>query len=132
MESCHGSRVTLSPSDPFTPRDTATHAHWVESLVVAAELTRDVIAGRDLGAQGEHQHTDGGQPHEHTPSRKGAEGRESRGRLGPQCKKEKSKPAIAMVQSSCAVPGMVESSGLGRWQWLHSVGNTLHAATLCA
>lgn len=42
-------------------------AHRVELLVIAAEFTGVVTAGRDLGAQREHQHADGGQPHEDTP-----------------------------------------------------------------
>lgn len=42
-------------------------AHRVELLVIAAEFTGVVIAGCDLGAQREHQHADGGQPHEDAP-----------------------------------------------------------------
>lgn len=42
-------------------------AHRVEFLVIAAEFTRAVTTGCDLGAQREHQHTDGGQPHKDAP-----------------------------------------------------------------
>lgn len=55
--------------------------HRVEVLVVATELTRVVVTGCNLGAQSEHQHTDGGQPHEDTPA--GQERAERKRRGGP-------------------------------------------------
>lgn len=55
-------------------------AHRVELLVIAAEFTGVVTAGCDLGAQREHQHADGGQPHEDTP---GGRGKGKRRRQGP-------------------------------------------------
>lgn len=45
-------------------------AHRVEFLVIAAEFTHAVTTGCDLGAQREHQHTDGGQPHKDAPAGK--------------------------------------------------------------
>lgn len=55
-------------------------AHGVEFLVVATQLTGVVITGCNLGAQGEHQHTDGSQPHKDTPAGGGGEGGEEMGR----------------------------------------------------
>lgn len=54
-------------------------AHRVEFLVIAAEFTRAVTTGCDLGSQREHQHTDGGQPHKDTPAGKrgGEDGHQS-------------------------------------------------------
>lgn len=54
-------------------------AHRVELLVIAAEFTGVVTAGRDLGAQREHQHADGGQPHEDTPWGRGTGKRRRQG-----------------------------------------------------
>lgn len=53
--------------------------HRVELLVIAAEFTGVVTAGCDLGAQREHQHTDGGQPHEDTPGGRGKRKRRHQG-----------------------------------------------------
>lgn len=70
--------ILLSTLRLFLQNDPLLQPHRVEFLVVATELTRVVIAGCNLGAQGEHQHTDGRQPHEDTPA-----GREGKGRGGP-------------------------------------------------
>lgn len=62
--------------------------HRVEFLVVATELTQVVVTGCNLGAQGEHQHTDGGQPHEDAPAGKRGGGehgmRRAWGKLDPR------------------------------------------------
>ena len=72
--------LSLSPYDdhPLPTRRTlpSQQAHRVEFLVVATELTGVVITGCNLGAQGEHQHTDGSQPHKDAPA---GEKREERG-----------------------------------------------------
>lgn len=79
--------LMLLPRDPRARMCPSLQPHRVEFLVVATELTRVVVAGCNLGAQGEHQHTDGGQPHKDTPAGKsrGMEGekRRNRGSLAP-------------------------------------------------
>lgn len=70
-----GCSLDLNATAPPRPRQ-MTHLvgrpspqpHRVEFLVVATELTQVVVTGCNLGAQGEHQHTDGGQPHEDAPA----------------------------------------------------------------
>lgn len=93
---------TVSGLDPVGRTLPSPQSHRVEFLVVATELTGVVITGCNLGAQGEHQHTDGGQPHEDTPAgREGGGGKEEAlaqagpWELGPGSRKDaflKSKP----------------------------------------
>lgn len=71
----------LFQNDPPSRTLPCPQPHRVEFLVVATEFARVVVAGCNLGAQGEHQHTDGGQPHEDTPA--GREGGQGTGRGGP-------------------------------------------------
>lgn len=88
----HAFKILLSTLRPFLQNDPLSRAlpfpqpHRVEFLVVATELTRVVITGCNLGAQGEHQHTDGRQPHEDTPAGREEEGgreEEALGQAGP-------------------------------------------------
>lgn len=87
LQGCSLTTSLLFPNDPPSRTLPSPQPHRVEFLVVATKLTRVVITGCNLGAQGEDQHTDGGQPHEDTPvgrTEKREEGKKRpRGRLGP-------------------------------------------------